>query len=965
MDKEKWNADDYATPEEINSEIERLDNALSTGTGDSMELRNRISELKVKLEHPLDESRLPRNPEKDPEFGIPEEKKYPLFDRQHVINAIKLFGHVEPKYEAALAHRIIRKMREYNVGFDMIGKDNKLYNYIPETEKLEENYKQAYRDGGEKYEKYIAGKETAYRMRHPDADKEEASAAAEKNYDSWSRKKNEKTDPDGQFQKAYRDGGKEYTKLISNNSKKIRISGSGSEELTRKMRNVHRTEVGRAEGQFRKYQSRFDTKDDDDSLQEAEHRESADPKITKCVNMLRSDLQDEFTAIKNYDIHVDACETAGLPDIAKVLRDIRDEEKVHVGELQSILKQHDPEFEKSLNDGEEEVKELHESVLDPVHKERCQELWDGDKLKPAVKAFILDTLNEFLKQTKFDINVTAIYLLGSSTGYQYTDTSDIDCNVEIDRPFKDAAERHEFVKTIPNGHNVPGTQHPVNYFFLTEFQEKNAENIYELNSDTWLKKSPKEASVLPTGYILELSKFFMHSLDLTFSEYARDKQEYLEYKAMDPLTLEISEKEKAEAMDKKLTEIKSDLDALRIGNHVIRGFLHEAYDSEDNQYIIHIEIENPNKDPRKSINNLVYKCLEKFGYRTKLEGTIAEAEEFIAAESPSEQKEGKNADSLQEAGWEQNAEHDVYTWKAPDGTLVRYYDEDEREEVIKQWHEKHDTKGNLKEEAEVLKKFEPLTDRNISILQDAVFSMSKIKRGALIVILGKDNIFKNGAVIQPGTDINWNIDKKKILDMFIVGTPLHDGAAVISGNKMIKGAVFVEPTLSKVKGKFGARHQATQGISENSDSIAIIVSEETGKVSVAFDGKLEDANENNFKKLLKKDFEKIERNKGKGCIVVRKITIPGKNVEIDGKIYDKKDNDEIEGSDARISGNVIVNPTKGTPLKESVTFIDNAGNLKTMSAENYNKDMHEYHSNYQIKRFRISKNKTYKLRDDE
>lgn len=748
MDKEKWNANDYATPEEINSEIERLDNALSAGTGDGAELRNHISELKVKLEHPLDESRLPRNPEKDPEFGIPEEKKYPLFDRQHVISAIKLFGHVEPKHEAALAHRIIRKMREYNVGFDMIGKDNKLYKYIPETEKLEENYKQAYRDGGEKRRKYIQGQEIAYRMNHPDADRKEASDVATSNFSTWSKKKDEKSDPDGQFQKAYRDGGKEYTKLISDNSKKIRITGSGSDELTRKMKNVHRTEVERAEGQFRKYQSRFDTKDDDndDSLQEAEHRESTDPKITKCVNMIRSDLQDEFTAIKNYDTHANDCDAADLPDIAKVLRDIRDEEKVHVGELQSILKQHDPEFEKSLNDGEEEVKELHESVLDPVHKERCQELWDGDKLKPAVRAFILDTLNEFLKQTKFNINVTAIYLIGSSTGYQYTDTSDIDCTVEIDHPFEDA-EYDEFVKTIPNGHNVPGTQHPVNYFFTAEFQEKNAENIYDLNSDTWLKTSPKEASVLPTGYILELSKFFMHSLDLTFSEYARDKQEYLEYKAMDPLTLEISEKEKAEAMDKKLTEIKSDLDALRIGNHVIRGFLHEAYDSEDNQYVIHIEIENPNKDPRKSINNLVYKCLEKFGYRTKLDETIAEAEEFIAAESPSEQKESQNADSLQEAGWEQNAEHDVYTWKAPDGTLVRYYDEDEREEVIKQWHEKHDAKGK--------------------------------------------------------------------------------------------------------------------------------------------------------------------------------------------------------------------------PLTESVTFIDNAGNLKTMSAENYNKDMHEYHSNYQIKKFRISKNKTYKLRDDE
>lgn len=58
-------------------------------------------------------------------------------------------------------------------------------------------------------------------------------------------------------------------------------------------------------------------------------------------------------------------------------------------------------------------------------------------------------------------------------------------------------------------------------------------------------------------------------------------------------------------------------------------------------------------------------------------------------------------------------------------------------------------------------------------------------------------------------------------------------------------------------------------------------------------------------------------------------------------------------------------PTKEKSLTESVTFIDNAGNLKTMSAENYNKDMHEYHANYQIKKFKLIKNKSYKLRDDE
>lgn len=81
----------------------------------------------------LYESRLPSDPNRDPEFGVPEQKKYPLFDRKHVISAIKLFGHVEPKYESHLAHAIIKRMKKYNISFDMVGEDNKLYQYIPKT----------------------------------------------------------------------------------------------------------------------------------------------------------------------------------------------------------------------------------------------------------------------------------------------------------------------------------------------------------------------------------------------------------------------------------------------------------------------------------------------------------------------------------------------------------------------------------------------------------------------------------------------------------------------------------------------------------------------------------------------------------------------------------------------------------------------------------------------------------------
>ena len=95
------------------------------------------SELDDVLEEILYESRLPEDGS-DPEFGIPEEEKYPLFDKKHVISAIKLFGHVEDKYEEQLAHAIISKMKKYDISFDMVGEDNRLYKYLPKSKLNEE-----------------------------------------------------------------------------------------------------------------------------------------------------------------------------------------------------------------------------------------------------------------------------------------------------------------------------------------------------------------------------------------------------------------------------------------------------------------------------------------------------------------------------------------------------------------------------------------------------------------------------------------------------------------------------------------------------------------------------------------------------------------------------------------------------------------------------------------------------------
>lgn len=81
----------------------------------------------------------------DEVFGIPEERKYPMPDKRHTLSAIKLFGHVEPKYEEELAKNIIKNMKKYNIPESAVGKDNKLRKYIDKyynesAEVVEERY---------------------------------------------------------------------------------------------------------------------------------------------------------------------------------------------------------------------------------------------------------------------------------------------------------------------------------------------------------------------------------------------------------------------------------------------------------------------------------------------------------------------------------------------------------------------------------------------------------------------------------------------------------------------------------------------------------------------------------------------------------------------------------------------------------------------------------------------------------
>jgi len=129
-------------------------------------------------------------------------------------------------------------------------------------------------------------------------------------------------------------------------------------------------------------------------------------------------------------------------------------------------------------------------------------------------------------------------------------------------------------------------------------------------------------------------------------------------------------------------------------------------------------------------------------------------------------------------------------------------------------------------------------NKSIDVIKEvveAVKYLSKTHTGALIVFQNDlSNTYKD-----VGTILNADVSTELILTIFHVNTPLHDGAIVISGSKIISAGVLLPLTEDpKLSWKYGTRHRAAIGMSENSNAACLVVSEETGDVSITMDGTL-------------------------------------------------------------------------------------------------------------------------------
>ena len=144
------------------------------------------------------------------------------------------------------------------------------------------------------------------------------------------------------------------------------------------------------------------------------------------------------------------------------------------------------------------------------------------------------------------------------------------------------------------------------------------------------------------------------------------------------------------------------------------------------------------------------------------------------------------------------------------------------------------------------------TKENIYKIAIAAMELSKAGTGALIVI---EREIKIQDITATGIVMNAEISPQVLVNIFEPKTPLHDGAVVISNHKIAAASCMLPLADDKdIARELGTRHRAAIGISKESDAIVVVVSEETGKVSIAKDGTLiADVREDVLKKILIKN----------------------------------------------------------------------------------------------------------------
>nr|WP_320016336.1 diadenylate cyclase [uncultured Desulfobacter sp.] len=140
----------------------------------------------------------------------------------------------------------------------------------------------------------------------------------------------------------------------------------------------------------------------------------------------------------------------------------------------------------------------------------------------------------------------------------------------------------------------------------------------------------------------------------------------------------------------------------------------------------------------------------------------------------------------------------------------------------------------------------------VRIITDAVVKLAGSKIGALIVMPLKTGV---DSIIASGVDINASLSRELLVNIFWPGAPLHDGAAVIQGGKITRAGTILPLSQNRhLASKYGTRHRAALGLTEQSDALVIVVSEERGKVSLVKDNQIHEIMDSDKIEMLIKQY---------------------------------------------------------------------------------------------------------------
>ena len=257
-------------------------------------------------------------------------------------------------------------------------------------------------------------------------------------------------------------------------------------------------------------------------------------------------------------------------------------------------------------------RQLIESIIDIPRKDYAPGVFDNaDTENPKLKQKVLDMIDKQIKEFEKLAPVVSTSLIGSILTKRYRNDADLDINVLFDVPEDEQEERREqyssLLKDI-NGKNVPGTEHPVNYYVITdpkvlENNNRKADGIFSIKDNDWIKK-PDEDTFEPEKYEAEFQKK-VQELDIIKGELKRDIVDYQELKQLtnnDVLNLQALVNDKLEEIEDSIRRLKAIGDKLTTDRRDI--FSREMTPDEIREF------GKQNKLPK----NVIYKMLEKYHY---------------------------------------------------------------------------------------------------------------------------------------------------------------------------------------------------------------------------------------------------------------------------------------------------------------------------------------------------------------